>query len=261
MPRFLPIVFVHGALDDYRVWDAQISPFAEHFHVIAYSRRYNFPNKNAGNPMDHSAIVEADDLAALLRELHIKRAHLIGHSYGAYTILILAIKHPELVQSLTLAEPPVHRWVAELPDGRAAFKQFIEFWNSVGDAFRRGDARAALSLTASFFTEGQATYESLPAEQREVMEENIAEWKALTTSRDAFPFLDRREVQQLRVPTLLLGGERTLKIHKLVNDELEHLLRANRRAKRVTISRATHEMWSEHPEACRRAVLDFLKVR
>jgi hypothetical protein len=71
-----PVVFVHGALDDYRAWNAQISPFAEHFRVIAYSRRYNFPNKNAGSPVDHSAIVEADDLAALLRELHIRKAHL-----------------------------------------------------------------------------------------------------------------------------------------------------------------------------------------
>jgi hypothetical protein len=52
-----PVVFVLGALDDYRAWNAQISPFAEHFRVIAYSRRYNFPNKNAGSPVDHSAIV------------------------------------------------------------------------------------------------------------------------------------------------------------------------------------------------------------
>jgi hypothetical protein len=55
--------------------------------------------------------------------------------------------------------------------------------------------------------------------------------------------------------------ENTLTIHKLVNDELDHLLKANPRAKRVTISRATHEMWSEQPEACRKAVFEFLKVK
>jgi non-heme chloroperoxidase len=157
-----PVVLVHGALDDYRAWDEQISPFAEHFRVIAYSRRYNFPNKSAGNPVDHN------DLAALLRELQIKRAHLIGHSYGACTILILAIKHPELVQSLTSAEPPVHRRVAELPEGRAACKQFMDFWNGVGDAFRQGDTTTALRVTRSFVTKDQATYESLPTEQPEL---------------------------------------------------------------------------------------------
>lgn len=256
-----PVVFVHGALDDYRAWAAQIDPFAKHFRVIAYSRRYNFPNKNGGNPIDHSAIVEAEDLEALLRELRIDKAHLIGSSYGAYTVLILAIKHPKLVRSLTLAEPPVHRWVADLPEGRAVFEQFMDFWNTVGDAFREGDSKTALRLTASFFTEGKATYETLPAELSNVMQENIAEWKALTTSRDAFPFVDRRQVQQLRIPTLLLCGEKTLRIHKLVNDQLDQLLKTNKRAKRVTISRATHEMWSEQPEACRQAVFDFLKVR
>jgi pimeloyl-ACP methyl ester carboxylesterase len=67
--------------------------------------------------------------------------------------------------------------------------------------------------------------------------------------------------EPVTVPTLLLCGEKTLKIHKVVNDELEHLLKGNKSAKRITIPRATHEMWSEQPEACRKAVFEFLKVK
>jgi len=253
-----PVVFVHGALDDYRVWEKQIDAFAPHFRAIAYSRRYNFPNHNTPVP-DHNAFVEADDLAGLLGKLGIQRAHLIGHSYGAYTILALAMKHPELVRSLVLAEPPVHRWAADRD--KAVFDQFMNFWTSVGDAFRRNDANAAMRLTTSFFSEGHETYDGMPAEERLEMEKNIAEWKALTTSRDAFPMLDRTMVRNIKAPTLLLCGERTLKIHQIVNDELERLLKGNKRAMRINIPSSTHEMWGEQPEASRKAVFDFLGVK
>src|SRR5437879_5516900 len=38
----VPVVFVHGALDDYRIWQDQIAPFSRGHRVIAYSRRYNY---------------------------------------------------------------------------------------------------------------------------------------------------------------------------------------------------------------------------
>ena len=34
-------------------------------------------------------------------------AHLVGHSWGGFICLLTAIRHPELVRSLVLAEPPV----------------------------------------------------------------------------------------------------------------------------------------------------------
>ena len=45
-----PVVFVHGSLSDGGYWAEQMGPFAEHYHVIAYSRRYNYPNENPSRP-------------------------------------------------------------------------------------------------------------------------------------------------------------------------------------------------------------------
>src|SRR5579864_8326000 len=79
-----PLIFVHGSLSDGGYWADQIAPFAEHYHVVAYSRRYNFPNDNP--PRDgYSAITDADDLAGLIRVLHLGKAVVVGHSYGALT--------------------------------------------------------------------------------------------------------------------------------------------------------------------------------
>jgi pimeloyl-ACP methyl ester carboxylesterase len=158
------------------------------------------------------------------------------------------------VRSLVLAEPPAHRWAAEAPDGAAVFSKFMTLWNRIGGAFRRGDKELALRRTTELFF-GEDALDALPPEVRQVLEDNIREWEALTTSRDAFPAVPREHVRQMDIPTLLLTAEQTLPMHQLVNDELEHLLP---RGKRVRIREATHDMWTEQPEACGAAVVQFL---
>ena len=43
----------------------------------------------------------------LLTTLNDERVHLIGHSYGAYLALIVAMRRPNLIGRLVLAEPPI----------------------------------------------------------------------------------------------------------------------------------------------------------
>ncbi len=67
-----PVVMVHGGLEDYRAWTAQLPLLAMHYRAIAYSRRYNFPNRNVTRPAEvYSAQVDADDLAMLNDKLHL----------------------------------------------------------------------------------------------------------------------------------------------------------------------------------------------
>ena len=40
------------------------------------------------------------------------RAHLVGWSYGADVVLVLAVQHPELVRSLFLYEPAMATFVS-----------------------------------------------------------------------------------------------------------------------------------------------------
>src|SRR5207253_5984124 len=62
--RSQPIVMVHGGLEDYRAWTAQLAPLAaDHYRAIAYSRRYNFPNQNVAHATtSYSAEIDARDL-------------------------------------------------------------------------------------------------------------------------------------------------------------------------------------------------------
>jgi non-heme chloroperoxidase len=250
----VPVVLIHGGLGDYREWNAQIEPFSEHYRVLDYSRRYNYPNNNAERP-DHSAIVEAADLAALLDALKLERVHLVGYSYGGLTALLFATQHPERLRSLTLAEPAIMKWLPEIPGGQAELDKFMTtMWGPAGDAFRKEQPETALRVACDYFA-GKGSYDQVPAEFRQSLMDNIREWKALTTSRDAFPILDRDAVRQLKVPTLLITGEKTLTPLRMIIEELSRVMPG---AERVTIPGATHDMWLQKPEACGKATLNFL---
>lgn len=103
------VILVHGGLGDLRSWMFQMEPFAQHYRVISYSRRYHFPNRSAGQASEYLATQHRDDLAALIEALGIAPAHVVASSYGAYVSLLLARAHPELVRTLVLGEPPRYR--------------------------------------------------------------------------------------------------------------------------------------------------------
>jgi len=53
----------------------------------------------------------------------------------------------------------------------------------------------------------------------------------------------------------MLSGGQTLNVLKFIDSELQPLLS---KGERVVLPNASHEMWSNQPEAFRRAVLAFL---
>jgi len=243
------VLFIHASLGDYSTWDAQLGPFAGAYRAITYSRRYNYPNTNKLRPK-HSAVVEAEDLAALVKKLDLGKVHLVGHSYGAYAALFLAVKHPELVRTLTLAEPPVV--FAGDPVGDAK-ERLVK---RARGAFEKGDSEDAIRAIVDTSRDG--TYDKIPEPFRKRLRRNALELEALVTSDDTYPGLDRAAVRRIAAPTLLLSGEKSQPSQKAIDDELERLLPEKGR-RRIVVRDADHGMWFQQPEACRKEVLAFLR--
>jgi pimeloyl-ACP methyl ester carboxylesterase len=225
------------------------------YRTITYSRRYNFPNDNPLSGTDHSAQVEAADLAALNRHLRLGRTHVVGVSYGAYTAIMLALRHPEMVRTLTLVEPPLIRWLPDLPGGSVLFDQFYAgTWQPAGQAFRKGDPKEALRVTLDYFV-GPGSADTIPAEMRTALLGNLREWQALTTSSDAFPPVSREQIRKLPMPVLMLSGGKTYPMLRLVDAELERQLAHGRRQ---VIPDGTHDVCTEQPSVCAAAIRAFL---
>lgn len=78
----------------------------------------------------------------------------------------------------------------------------------------------------------------------------------MVMSSDAFPGPSREEVNRTDCPILLLSGERTIPVHRLIDAELE---RTFKRCHRIMIQDAGHGMWAEQPDACRRQAMEFFR--
>lgn len=250
-----PLILLHGGQGDYLSWAPQMNVFCQHYRVISYSRRYHYPNNNPLASNYHSAYTEADDLAAFIGRLGLERVHLVGTSIGAFTALVLAIKHPQIVRSLVLVEPPVHNWAKDDPNGRSLYREFMTaIWKPAEAAFKAGDDERAMRILVDGFA-GAGRFDSLSPEGRAIAMRNSRFFKAATLSSDPFPHLSKDKVKALSIPVLIVTGENTIPLHRFVNEELARLLP---KADRVTIPKAGHGSPRENPEAFNEAVISFL---
>jgi non-heme chloroperoxidase len=245
------VVFVHGGNTDFRSWISQMQAFAQHYHVISYSRRYHFPNAGAEQASGYFAAEHRDDLAALMEALGLAPAHVVASSYGAYITLLVARARPELVRSLVLGEPPVPMLIGS--DVSQGFMRDIE---PIRQAFERGESEQAVRMFMDARV-GPGGFDRFPAPARQMMLDNIPEFKLeVGTSPDQY-FIAFRcdDAKAIYKPTLLVtGADSPVFLHQMTG-ELERCLPTTERA---MIPHASHGMHNQNPQAYNETVLEFL---
>ena len=96
-----PVLLVHAGICDRRMWNAQLTALSAGRRLIRLDLR-GFGSSDRKPPARLSHHME---VAALLDELEIRQAHLVGVSMGAGVIAEVAVARPELVGSLLLIAP------------------------------------------------------------------------------------------------------------------------------------------------------------
>lgn len=250
-----PLILLHGGQGDYRSWELPMAELSRYYRVISYSRRYNFPNQNPQTSTDHSAKTEAADLSALIKALRLKRVNLVGTSMGAATALTFAIDNPRKVRRLIIAEPPLLSLAKRFPEGDALYQDFMtRIQNPANAAFAAGDDEIAMR----FFVDGFATpgrFDALPPEARLGVMQNAGFFKMLARSSDPYPEISRASLRRLSMPVLVITGEKTIAIHRRIDEELSRLIP---RARSATIPAAGHESPRENPRVFTEVVDNFL---
>lgn len=247
------LVFVHGSVSDLTYWQGQVEEFAKHFRVVAYSRRYNEPNHNPDRP-DYSAVIDAEDLASLIDTLHLGRVYVIGHSYGALTALFLAKTHPEKLRAIVLAEPPAVSLLKHLspPATRRGEEMFADIEKRMvapmKAAFARHDTDAGVETFIDYVFAQPGAWRNMSTEARAETVKDAREWEVMMTSGTLFPDITIDDIRRIKVPTLLMSGDKSYPFLGLVDRELERTLPHVRRIHFVDTG---HQMWLTHPADCR----------
>jgi pimeloyl-ACP methyl ester carboxylesterase len=94
------IVLLHGFLENQKMWDNYIATFAKRNRVITIDLLGHGETECLGYA--HSMEDNAEAVHAVLAELRIRKAILVGHSMGGYVALAFAELYPDFVKGLVL---------------------------------------------------------------------------------------------------------------------------------------------------------------
>ena len=191
-----PIVVLSHALGcDLHMWDG-VAALLSRAHTVL---RYDHRNHGASEivPGDLRIEMLAQDAADLIaREAYGEPVHFVGLSMGGMTAQALAVRHPELLKTVVIANSAAHypdqaSWTAREETVRTAgiaaiATGAVSRWLTPGYTSTKGGAAAAQSL-------------------KDVLLRN--EPQAYIASCNAVAAIDVRESnRRIAVPTLVIGG-------------------------------------------------------
>ncbi len=249
-----PVVFVHEFAGDYRTWEPQMRHFARAHRCITYSQRGYPPSDVPDDPAHYGQDLARGDVISLMDALGVDRAHIVGHSMGAYTALHVGIRHPQRCISVTAAGCG---------------------WGSLADPAAREAMRRMAMENAALFTrtsmaEAAAIYADTPtrmahkhkdprgyAEFVKMLGEHSARGHALTMSmlqarRPTLWDLEA-DLRQFSVPLLVIVGDED----ESCLDGSVFLKRTAPTAALLVVPRAGHTITSEEPAAVNAALAEL----
>ncbi|MFE9446656.1 alpha/beta fold hydrolase [Streptomyces sp. NPDC006602] len=107
-----PVVFLHGAAEDARVWRPQLDALADEFTVVAWDEPG--AGRSSGIPESFSLADYAYCLAGVVESLGLGPAHIAGLSWGGTLALEFYRHHADLVTTLILVDTYAG-WKGSLP--------------------------------------------------------------------------------------------------------------------------------------------------
>ena len=96
-----PVIFLHGLGGTRSAWGPQLRGLSDEFRCIAWDMP-GYGDSEPQTPLTYAGI--ADALAAFINELGLDKPDLVGLSFGGMHALHTAIRHPDQVGRLVLAD-------------------------------------------------------------------------------------------------------------------------------------------------------------
>jgi pimeloyl-ACP methyl ester carboxylesterase len=233
------VVLITGSNLDRRMWAREAAWLAEDHTVVRYDLRAHGQSDTATAPFSHLG-----DLLALLDELTIEKATLIGLSAGSTIALDAALEAPSRVARLVLAAPAISGFV---PKERPPFTADLIAALQSRDYKKAADV---LLATPVFFAPPESA-----GLVRQMVTENDRLW---TVPRELMKMPDRPAVdrlEQVNVPTLVLIGERDV----AQQEQADLLGRRVPGARMVMIPSGGHLLNLTSPVEFQRMLASFLR--
>lgn len=255
----VPVVFVHGAVGDWRTFDLLRPAVAARYRYVAYSRRYHYPNRWSGDGSDYSYQLHENDLVAFIKALGAGPVHLVGNSYGGGIVLLTALDHPELVKSAVIGEPGslFPDLISDQREGKVVLAQRAAAGRGMRDAARAGDMDRAAELLIDSISGEAGAFRKFSQERRRRVLENARTMGPMLAQR-APPTISCAAIGAMRVPVLVVRGEQTTPFYAMTTDAFFRCLPPGNRE--AVIPNAGHPQYTANPVAYTDTLLGYLAL-
>jgi pimeloyl-ACP methyl ester carboxylesterase len=250
----LPLVFIHGAFVNSRIWDPQWAHFSSEYRLLRYDLRGH--GRTGASSLDrYTMSTYAQDLLSLLDALEIDSAVIIGLSWGGGIAQAFAVSYPDRLKGLVLAASTVsmsltfsEKLLRYVLFPRAAMMLTIRML-SVERFVRFSLWLSNLTLGRDWLNRDEGTFEYLRGCMLQIdHDEYLKIWNAI------YGF-DLAPLEEITCPTLVLSGERDSKMASRHRDEI---LRRVPDVEAAVLPAAYHAMTLENPQAFNAALERFL---
>lgn len=261
------VVLNHGAGDDGLCFTRVAKQLEADYDLLLPDARGH--GRSGSGRIDYSTQAHVEDLAGLIRSLHLGRLALGGHSMGANTALNLAATYPELVRGVFLEDPllilPGEKFNPPPEQGERS-TQGEEVGRMVARHMRRmARFMRIMKLLPGFIGECLARIAS-PT----YPDDEIKPWVA-SRKRVSFDFLNAlasaemipadplEVVRKITVPVVLVIGDRE-KMSLVSQETAAEAARQNTLVKVVHLAGAGHDIRRMRFDGYMRAIKEFLKA-
>lgn len=143
----IPLVFIHGTLDDHSVWLSIASELSKTIPnpIVLLDLRGHSASKLTINEQG-SIIQDADDIVKLVKKLGYSKAQFIGHSYGANITIKIANTYPEIASQIFLYEPPVFGLLFGKPEYKEVMNSSMQSIMKAQSLLKEGEIEEGIKL-------------------------------------------------------------------------------------------------------------------
>jgi pimeloyl-ACP methyl ester carboxylesterase len=237
-----PLVLVHGSWVDHHNWDVVVPSLSQSFRVLTYDRR---GHSQSERPESQGSVHEdVADLAALIEELDLAPAHIVGNSFGGSIVLRLAGERPDLFRSLIVQEPPLFSLLTDEPDGQAMLQTLKARIAAVEELLEAGDMEGGVRQFVETIAFGPGMWEQIPPEIKRIVIFNAPTFLDERRDPEALS-IDLDSLHGFSHPALLTLGEQSPPFFAPIVEKVANVLP---QSERKTFLGAGHEPEDSHPE-------------
>jgi 3-oxoadipate enol-lactonase len=244
-----PVLLIHGSIFADAFPPLLPEPALSNYQLITYDRRGFAGSSRA--PVPFTIEQQAADAIALLDKLDIRRAHVVGASYGGTIALQMARQYPDRLASLSLFE-------AAVPSLDTMDPRLMEAVHAAGELYGKGDARGAVSRFVNAVVPGawdRMTAEGATAMQEQAVADAGTFFEVELPALQAWQY-SASDLANVKTPTLVVLGGKTDPSSRTSHGQL---LRGIKGAQELVVQGAGHELHMSQPKSVADALAAFLR--